>query len=115
MEYKNQHIVPQSFLKPWIDPDVPEGYEPYVWLISKDGKTTENKAPKNILSETDFYTVYDADGKRNVELEKRLSKIENDFIQIRDTKLFKNIPLDDNEFLSVLIFISIGFCAYKVA
>lgn len=113
MEYKNQHIVPQSFLKAWIDPETPEKYEPYVWLISKDGKTVENKAPKNVLSKTDFYTVFKADGKRDVELEKRLSKIEGDFISVRDKKLFNNEPLSDMEHQELITFIALGFARTK--
>jgi hypothetical protein len=56
MDYKKQHVVTAAYLKEWCDPRTPVGHTPYVWLVSKDGQSVENKAPKNIFNETDFYT-----------------------------------------------------------
>ncbi len=109
MEFKKQHIVSQAFLKAWVDPKTPKGQESYVWLISRDGKNKERKAPKNILHETDFYTVVDEEGERNVELEKRLSRIESDFINIRDNKLLNNQPLSDSEYARLAEFVASSY------
>jgi hypothetical protein len=113
MEFKNQHLVPQSFLKEWTDPDTPSGYEPYVWLISKDGKSFDNRPPKKILSESDFYTVIDRHGNRILDLENRLSRIENDFFLLKKNKLFKNQQLTDEEFVSLLTFVSTAHARTK--
>ncbi|PYO99123.1 MAG: hypothetical protein DMD61_08185 [Gemmatimonadetes bacterium] len=61
---KAQHVIPQSYLKPWCDPQTPDGMEPYVWLISKDGNTTRKRSPNKSFTETDMYTIRLPDGGR---------------------------------------------------
>ena len=109
MEFKNQHIVSQAFLKGWVDPLTPQGHEPYVWLISRNGTNKEKKAPKNILSETNFYSETDKEGGRNVDLEKRLSGIESNFTRIRDNKLLKSQPLTDDENVQLAEFVAASY------
>jgi hypothetical protein len=84
VEHADQHYVPHSYLKRWCDPDTPAGQTPYVWRISKDGSERRKKAPKNIFTETDMYTVKAADGTRDLTLEHGLSQLEGDFCTVRE-------------------------------
>ena len=54
---KNQHIIPQCYLKQFVDSKTPSDQEPYVWIFDKENKKGKKKAPKNILSKSDFYTL----------------------------------------------------------
>ena len=92
MEYKNQHWIPASYLSAWCDPNIPEGQTPYVWLFSKDGKTSQHKAPKNIFRESEMYTIHHLDGSRNLELEHALQDLETCFIRIKNNKLSLKLP-----------------------
>jgi len=93
---KKQHYVPQFYTRAFVDPQTPAGHEPYVWVFSKDGKTKQKRAPKNILWETDLYT-YEQGGSKNYQLEQSLSKIESDFAEVVRRKINKRLPLTDEE------------------
>jgi hypothetical protein len=80
---KAQHWVPKSYLSAWTDPQAPTGHTPYVHLFSKDGSTHEKKAPHNIFTETDLYTIRRPDGVRDLRLEQGLSGLEQEFARIR--------------------------------
>jgi hypothetical protein len=82
MENKRQHFVPKSYLKAWCDPTTPAGQNPYVWVHSDDGVTKKNKDPDNIFWETDYYTIQQPDGSRDLTLEKFLGSIETHFPRI---------------------------------
>ena len=45
MEHKDQHFIPQGYLKAWCDPTTPEGQEPYVWRFTKC-QATRKLTPK---------------------------------------------------------------------
>jgi len=99
---KNQHIIPQCYLKQFVDPKTPTGYEPYVWIFERDTKVGKKKAPKNILAETDFYTL-----KGDYVIEKTLAQIEGDYSVIFEKKIKNRIPLNPYEHLV--------FCAFVAA
>jgi hypothetical protein len=105
MDYKKQHIITAAYLNAWCDSKTPNGYTPYVWLVSKDGQSVDNKAPKNIFNESDFYTVFDEDGNRNLELEHHLHQIEDNFLAARRS-LQEKRPITDKEFQSIVLFIA---------
>jgi len=69
-EPKNQHIIPKCYLKQFVDPNTPPGHEPYVWIFEREAKRGKKRAPKNILAETDFYTL-----KGDYVIEKTLLKL----------------------------------------
>lgn len=93
---KKQHYVPQFYLREFIDPSRPPGQEPYVWVFSRNGKTKQRRAPKNILWETNLYT-FETEGAKQYELEKTLSKIESDFAEVVRNKIKMRCPLSDGE------------------
>src|SRR5579872_781405 len=102
---KKQHYVPQFYTRAFVDPQTPTGHEPYVWVFSKDGKTKQKRAPKNILWETDLYT-FEEGGAKNYELEESLSKIENDFAEVVRRKINKRLPLTDEEHETLCTFVA---------
>lgn len=97
MRNKDQHLVPQCYLKAWCDPKTPPNQEPYVWLHKKDGTEAKRKAPLNILCEPDYYTYQDTKGKRDLSLEDYLSNVEGHFARIRETIYTTNaLPLGED-------------------
>lgn len=100
---KNQHIIPQCYLKQFVDPNTPAGYEPYVWIFERDTKLGKKKAPKNILAETDFYTLEGGD----YSIEKTLAQIESEYSVIFEKKIKNKLPLTPYEHTV--------FCAFVAA
>lgn len=93
---KKQHYVPQSYLREWVDPRTPAGYEPYVWVFSKDGKKKERRAPHNIFRETDLYTL-EVEGRKHYSIETSLSQLESRYAEIVRNKIKKHLALADEE------------------
>lgn len=102
---KKQHYVPQFYLRGFVDPDTPSEQEPYVWVFSKDGKTKQRRAPKNVLWETDLYT-FDVEGTKHYELEKTLSRIESDFAEVVRKKIKRHLPLTFQEHYALCCFVA---------
>mgnify|MGYP005615719843 CR=1 FL=1 len=101
---KNQHFVPRCYLSEFTDPNTPKGYEPYVWVFSKDGKSKKRKAPANIFTENHLYTI-DFNGEKDFSIETNLSKIEGKFAEVM--KVIKNKkPLSAHEHAYLCIFIA---------
>lgn len=98
-----QHFVTASYLKAWCDPTISKGK--HVWLISKDAQITRHQAPNEIFKENDFYTVYNENGVKLLELE----KIENAFISLRREKLEKHGSLTLADKVTICLFISTMF------
>lgn len=105
-EPKNQHIIPQCYLKQFVDPNTPKGYEPYVWIFERGRKKGEKRAPKNILAETDFYTLKTKLGGKDYRIEKSLSQLESEYAIVFDKKIKNKIPLDDYERLILCAFVA---------
>ena len=65
-KYKKQHFVPQCYTKAWHDPAAPAGpkMSPYVWVFDRDGANPKRKAPANLFTENDIYTIKSEDGER---------------------------------------------------
>lgn len=102
---KKQHYVPQFYLREFLDPNTPPGQEPYVWVFSKDGKKKQRRAPKNILWETDLYTL-DVEGAKHYQLEQALSKIESDFAEIVRKRVKARLPLTAQEHETLCVFVA---------
>ena len=104
---KNQHIIPQCYLKQFVDPNTPKGYEPYAWISERGRKIGNKKAPKNILAETDIYTLKTKLREKDYTIEKSLSQLEGAYATIFDKRIKNKIPLNDYEHLI--------FCAFVAA
>jgi hypothetical protein len=88
-EKKFQHYVPASYLAAWCDPSAPRGQK-YVWRFDRNSHLGRPKGPHKIFGETDFYTRFSRDGKRDVGIENALSAIEAQFARVRNKVLSKN-------------------------
>ena len=106
---ERHHTVPKCYLKAWCDPDFPKNHEPYVWMFEKDGSKNRKRAPKNVLSETNFYTIERSDGSQDRTIERKLAQLEYEFSQLRDTKIAGCVDLTLDEKVSLLLFISAAF------
>jgi hypothetical protein len=81
--HKSQHWIPRSYLRAWIDPASPAGQEPFVHVYSKDGGSHRKKAPENLFSATNLYTIKLPDGGRDLRLEHGLADLESGFALLR--------------------------------
>ncbi len=111
MEYKNQHFITEAYLRAWCDPNTPNGA--FVWIVSKNDHSISRKSPRSLFSESDFYTIYDAGGNRNLELEHQLKDVEDKFIVLRDKKLKKHLPLTPDDRKVIALFVSTMFARTK--
>lgn len=106
--HKKQHYVPRCYLKAWHDPAVPPGGQitPYVWHFDKDGNNPRAKAPANIFTETDIYTIERADGSRDLRLEHGLQGIEDQFTRIRNLRFLRREWPDAEQFVWIFAFVA---------
>lgn len=74
--HKKQHYIPSSYLAAWCDPDTPAHMQPYVWTFDTSGGAGRKRAPRNLFTETDIYTISMPDGSRDLRVEHELSKLE---------------------------------------
>ena len=95
-EKKRQHVLPKCYQRSWCAPDSPHGFEPYVWLFSKDGTEKRRKAPKNIFVENEKYTIHLTDGSRDLVVEDTLMQTESAFMAVlRKIKQRRNLNNED--------------------
>jgi hypothetical protein len=106
MKHKKQHWVPRSYLEAWTDPDRPAKHEPFVWVFSKDGSTSKRRAPSNLFTESDMYTLTLEDGTRDLSIEHGLSGLENAFAKIRRNIISKRRVIAGSEHLVVRAFMA---------
>jgi hypothetical protein len=83
-EYKNQHLIPRSYLAAWCDPNPPEGYDPYVWRIRLADQSKFRRSPEKTFTQNNRYTIVLSDGKRDLAMEKTLGQTEGDFVTVRE-------------------------------
>ncbi len=74
--HKAQHFIPSSYLAAWCDPDTPAHMQPYVWVFDPNGGEGRKRAPRNLFTEKDIYTIQMPDGSRDLRIEHALSKLE---------------------------------------
>ncbi|WP_441281065.1 DUF4238 domain-containing protein [Tardiphaga sp. 862_B3_N1_1] len=104
--HKAQHWIPRSYLRSWADPSAPGNHEPYVHVFSKDGVSSRKKAPINLFTETDLYTIQLPDGGRDLRLEHGLCGLESSFSEIRRDFLSKRKHLPALRHLKLTAFVA---------
>src|SRR5262249_4113413 len=77
--------------------------EGYVHVFDRDGRNGRKKAPKNILSMPDLYTIFES-GERNLRIEDAFSKFEQQFVKVRK-KLHAGGELDDDDAVALYVFV----------
>ena len=104
------HWVQESYLKAWCDPDSPAHHEPYVWVFDKDARVGKKRAPKKLFTLPDFYK--DRRGKNDNDpmwLETGLSKIESEFIRVRDTVIVAGKALSEEDQAILTTYVGLSF------
>jgi Protein of unknown function (DUF4238) len=105
---KKQHYVPKTYLAGWVDPETPQGQNPYVWVFPREGGEGKRKGPENIFTETDFYTLTGPSGERLLTLEQGLSQLEGSFARVRK-KLNKGENLGSHDVTVLIAFTAAMF------
>lgn len=109
---KAQHYVAKGYMRAWCDPSRAKHEEPYVWVIDRDGPTSEKpakrKAPINIFWESEMYTITPADNPlgRDLSLEHALNRLETDFCAVRRDFIEPRRPLGARERSVLLAFLA---------
>ena len=106
--YKNQHYIPKSYLSAWVDPNSPENHEPYVWVFPRNGGAAKPKAPKNVFSENNIYTIPSSciPGGRDLKIEQALKSLEDSFIKIRSCLLDNKKSLNSKDRANLLLYLT---------
>lgn len=56
---KNQHFLPQFYIRQFIDPDTPSGWDPFVWVFELSENRWRRRAPKKVASLRHYYAYRD--------------------------------------------------------
>jgi hypothetical protein len=81
--YKNQHYVPQIYLKGFMDTDIDLGKDANLYRLNKETGIIDKKGIKNICTENYYYSYIDDNGQYNHNIEKMFSQFETDFKKIK--------------------------------
>lgn len=108
---RKQHILPESYLKHWVDPSTKvAGKTPMVWTFSKDAKRRQMKPPARSCFWRDyFYDVISASGERRQDLENLLGRIEGCMDRIVSQRILPKQPLDRAECEELDFFVACMF------
>lgn len=99
-----QHYVPQCYLREFVDPKTPKNQEPYVWFFNRGERRGRKKAPSNLFTETDLYTLSLKTGGKNYFIEEALSRLEGKYAEIFRTKIKNHIPISEEEHIYLCAF-----------
>jgi len=102
-----QHYIPQCYLREFVDPNSPPGQEPYVWIFNRSEKRGRKKAPSNIFTETDLYTIKLKTGEKSYAIEETLSNLESRYAGIFRSKIKNHLPLNEEEHIILCAFVSV--------
>lgn len=109
---KRQHLIPNSYLKAWCDPNPPPGHHPYIWRIRRDNRSKIRKSPEKSFTATDRYTVKLPDGTRDLTLENTLADIESHFVNLLP-KIIRQQPLQSIDRAYLCLFAAAMFSRTK--
>ena len=104
---KRQHYVPQCYLREWVDPITPTGQEPYVWIFDRGSRRGRKKAPSNLFTETDLYTLHLTAGGKDYTIEEALSSLEGRYAVVFRTKIVNRLPLTNDEHTILCTFVAV--------
>lgn len=107
-QHKKQHYVPRCYTKAWHDPlaEVGPHATPYVWVFDKDGSNPRRKAPGNLFTETDIYTIERPGGERDLYLEHGLQQLEDQFTRVRELTFNRRVWPSADQFAWIFGFVA---------
>ena len=100
-----QHYVPLCYLREWVDPNTPQDQEPYVWIFNRGEKKGRKKAPANIFTETDLYTLRSRSGEKSYVIEETLANLEGRYATVFREKIKNRVPLNDEDHVILCAFV----------
>lgn len=98
----DQHIIPKSYLKRFIDENVPKNFGKCVWVFDKKEKVGKRRNIKSTLTSEHFYTI----GNDDFSVETSLQQIEDKYAKLYDNKIEKKLPLTMEEHLIFCAFVA---------
>lgn len=103
---KDQHFLPQFYLRQFVDPDIPSAQEPYVWVYNTVEHLWRRRAPKNVAALRYYYAYRDENNQLINTIEPAFTAIESiGAVLIR--KLKSHEKLTDQEQLQFSFFIAL--------
>ncbi len=73
----DQHFVPRFYLRAFLDPAVPDGQEPWIWVADLKEQVVERRAPKNLGRAANYYEVPGVQDASGTTVEGLFSKTES--------------------------------------
>jgi hypothetical protein len=110
MDNKKQHVIPECYQKTWVDPNTPQDRKPYIWLYNKKGDIIKKKSPKNLFTESNFYTITTGKKGRDLTLEKGLSTLESLYKKVYNEVLSLNRKIKEEDKLILCAFVAAMNC-----
>jgi Protein of unknown function (DUF4238) len=101
---KRHHWVPECYLRAWWDPASPVGEKPHVWVIERQTREGKPLSIDSVFVKTHLYTLTTPDGEKDFELERTLSRVEDDFSRIMERKIVPRKPLPWSDRLGLAFF-----------
>lgn len=104
-----QHYLPKFYLDGFTEPHAEKLRTPYCWLYYRCEGRWKKRAPKNIATKTDLYSITDDEGTRHDELEKFLSSVESQTAKIMASVIAKGRKLEGEDRQWLALFIAVMF------
>jgi hypothetical protein len=102
---KDQHFLPQFYLRQFLDPATPPNQEPYVWLFDLSKRQWRRRAPENFASLRHYYAYRDQEGKLINLIEPTLTGVETSAAKLIH-KLKTHQQLTEREQLEFCFFVA---------
>lgn len=102
---KRQHYIPQCYLGPFADPNMPKGKYPFIWIFDKNGKRRRRDKIKNVLLSKDLYTLK-IKGQKNYSIETTLSNLEGKYAKVFREKIQNKLPLSEEDHIILCVFVA---------
>lgn len=92
------HIIPESYLKGFVDPNTPQGHDPSLHLYDFSTQSWKRRAPQKALRQTDYYALPGMEGDEKDALDHGpMGAIEGRAAQLVRTKIEAKSPLSFEE------------------
>jgi transposase len=102
-----EQIIPQFYLKEFIEETPPNDHEPYLWVFDFNIGNWRKKAPRNIAYELDIYAFTNNKGIKSFEIEEAFSKLEGEMATVFRNKEKNRQCLSDYERAVVSEFVAV--------
>ncbi len=102
----DQHFLPRSYLKCFVDPESEDSREPYVWIRKIGDGRWRKRAPKKVATKPDYYSIILADGTVNHDLEHWFSQLEDAYIRVLRESIMPQKPLSNEDRALVALYVT---------